>query len=641
MVVVTLSGGAGNQLRLYACAYTVAEYLNQPLVLDVCGHFGGVARPYVLDLLAIPNHLKIYYASLHDIPFEFRKKFECIINIEEFKNRSELIQAVKGKKNVWITGQSAVVFFLEVERNILRNFLQPEIKSSCLTFLISKLEDRSVAVHVRRTDFLALQWTNDETLEYYKAAITFLNQKIEGLKFYIFSDDMEWVKRNLGYNENYYYVHFFGGMKTDIEELYCMSLCKHHILTKYSSFGEWSILLSPYEDGINITNEETSDIPRLFVMNEQMIENYCDSYKADYKMEIKEIPWNILEQRLEANDNNTVIDYIAKLSCDTYGISAKMHKRLMELYGIAHAQNGDVNTAVSVFDCLQQTERDSYDFSFNYSIVLEKEGHHLESLIYMGNAWRMNKNIVPGQFLPIRGILEQDILKLVSRQKHRHYIFLDPPNLYANNIHGYYESIGIMLRNVGNTVTILEIVDDSPTFLSELNKDEKSVIVKTMQSFVKGLDRVYDFGVNRYTFCELKTSGISVFTIDDFLPYIIHEKDNVVFITHSIEGARTSSNRYPLIFFDTISGWDNERPGLNDYNYEERQEIFQCSNKIITKRNLPTEWNSKIVKPFNCMQETSSNEIYLIKEKIKELCHYMRNDECLNGMLSILKAVTF
>lgn len=639
MVVVTPSGGAGNQLRLYACAYTIAEYLDQPLVLDVSGHFGGVARPYVLDLLAIPNHLKIYYTSLHDIPFDFRKEFECRINIEEFKNRSELLQTVEGKKNVWITGQSAVVFFLEKERETLRNFLQPEIKSRCLTFFISKLESTSVAVHIRRTDFLALQWTNDETLKYYKAAITFLNQKIEGLKFNIFSDDMEWAKRNLGYNKNYYYVHFLGGMKTDIEELFCMSLCKHHILTKYSSFGEWSVLLSPYKDGINITNEKTSDIPGLFVMNEQMIENYCSNYKANYAMEIKEIPWDILEQKLKMNDNNTVIDYIAKLSCNTCGISVKMKKRLMELNGIAHAQNGDANTAVSVLDCLQQTERDSFDFSFNYSIILEKEGYHLESLIYMGNAWRINKDIIPNHFLQISGALEHEVLKLVSGQKHRHYIFLDPPNPYASNIHGYYESIGIMLRNVGNTVTILETVDNFSISLSEMGKEEKYSIAKTMLSFVKGLDRVYDFGIKRYTFCELEVSGIPAFTIDDFLPYIVDEEDDVVFITHSIEGARTSFNNHPLVFLDTISGWDNERSDLNEYNYEECQEIFQCADKIITKRIFPTKWNDKVVKPFGCMQETSPDEIYFIREKITGLCHYMRNDECLNGMLSILKAV--
>ena len=59
MVVTTILGGTGNQLRAYATAYTVAAYLKQPLILDVSDYFGGYFRPYVLDRLSITDHVKI------------------------------------------------------------------------------------------------------------------------------------------------------------------------------------------------------------------------------------------------------------------------------------------------------------------------------------------------------------------------------------------------------------------------------------------------------------------------------------------------------------------------------------------------------------------------------------------------------
>lgn len=647
MVVTTIIGGMGNQMRAYASAYTVASYLNQQLVLDVSDYFGGYFRPYVLDRLNIPDHLKLYYPHKkpiyncpYGIPGSFLKGFDCILNIDRLKDRRALLDAVEGKENIWLIGYGKLSFCTQEERTELKSLFQPIVKSKCLLKFIQKAEqEESVAVHVRRTDFIDNEWTDEDVLKYYQAAVSCLSRQLDKPIFYIFSDDIEWTKKVLGYRENYHYIKCLGGMGADMEELFLMAACRHHILTDRSTFGAWAVFLSNQTDGINIVNGGELDIPGSLVMDSRMIEDWCRDYKAEYgaQWEIT-VPWSELERKLEANDNESVIDYIDRLSLDSYGIFPGVEERLTELKGIAYIQSNETAAALSAFDHLQQSQRDFFGFSFNYSVALKMAGHQMESLIYLGNTLRINKSGVPGGFLEDLSGPEENIVRLVSGQKKKHYILLNIPCAYSKNVKGYYESIAIMLRNTGNIVTIAEL-EGTCIFTGKWNQNCKNMILNRMLSTAEKQDRVYDWGINKYQVCSVEVDGRQMITAGDFLVCLAKEDENVILLTHSIEGVRNAAKGYPLIFLDVVSEWDVQKERLSHYSISEWNEIYSSVDKMITKRELPFGWNYKKVTPFECERSIGADEICFQEERITELSHYMQNEEMLCGMLSVLKAV--
>lgn len=647
MVVTTIIGGMGNQLRAYASAYTVARYVNQPLALDVSDYFGGYFRPYVLDRLNIPDHLKLYYPHkkpLYHCPYgtpgNFLKAFDCILNIDRIKDRRELLAAVEGKENIWLMGYGKLSFCTQEEQQQLKSLFQPMVRNKCLLSFAQKAEkEESIAVHVRRTDFIDNEWISEETLKYYQAAVSYMSRQFDQSEFYFFSDDMEWTKRMFGCRENYHYVHCLGGMESDMEELFLMAACKHHILTDRSTFGAWAVFLSTHTDGLNIVNGKELDIPGSLAMDSRMIEEWLLAYEGEQEAQREIIvPWRELEQKLEANDNGAVLDYIDGLCLDSYGILTEAKEKLTELKGIAYIQNNDVVAALSVFDYLQQSQREFFDFSFNYSVALKMAGHHTESLIYLGNALRINKSGVPHEFLDDLSRQDERVLGLVSGQKKRHYILLNLPWVFTKNVRGYYESIVAMLRNMGNIVTIAEIQEDC-TVTGEWNQNCKDRVLSRMLSTVEKQDRVYDWGIDKYQVHSVNVNGRCILTPADLLSCLMREEDEVILLTHSLEGVRSAASSYPLIFLDAISEWDAQKETLNSYGESEWSEIYSCAAKVITKRELPSEWSHRKVMPLVCESSIGADEICFREERITELSHYMRNEEMLYGVLSVLKAV--
>ena len=128
----------------------------------------------------------------------------------------------------------------------------------------------SVSVHIRRGDYVS----DSTTLahhgflggEYYKEAIDLMNKKTIRPSFYVFSDDIEWVKTNLSFS---YPVLFVSDENIPThEELILMSLCTHHIIAN-SSFSWWGAWLGRNSEKIVIApkrwiSDETVDTSDIY-----------------------------------------------------------------------------------------------------------------------------------------------------------------------------------------------------------------------------------------------------------------------------------------------------------------------------------------------------------------------------------------
>lgn len=110
----------------------------------------------------------------------------------------------------------------------------------------------SVSLHVRRNDFAKNSTINAThglcSLEHYQTAIQYIAERVERPHYYIFSDDIAWVKNNLKIEFPHQYVDHNHGAES-YNDMRLMSMCKHHIIAN-SSFSWWGAWLNPSLDKI-------------------------------------------------------------------------------------------------------------------------------------------------------------------------------------------------------------------------------------------------------------------------------------------------------------------------------------------------------------------------------------------------------
>jgi hypothetical protein len=80
--------------------------------------------------------------------------------------------------------------------------------------------------------------------EWYEAAMTYIETRIENPRFFVFSDDPDWARANLSCSDRP--IQFIDPQldKRDCEDLQLMSRCAHHIIAN-SSFSWWGAWLNP------------------------------------------------------------------------------------------------------------------------------------------------------------------------------------------------------------------------------------------------------------------------------------------------------------------------------------------------------------------------------------------------------------
>ncbi len=112
---------------------------------------------------------------------------------------------------------------------------------------------QSVSIHIRRGDYFTPQNVKMYgvcTEGYYHKAISKMNNRVDGAKYYLFSDDIEWVKHNINLDENTVIIPNYDISQFAYIEL--MSLCHHHIISN-SSFSWWGAVLNEQSDAFVIS----------------------------------------------------------------------------------------------------------------------------------------------------------------------------------------------------------------------------------------------------------------------------------------------------------------------------------------------------------------------------------------------------
>ena len=133
-------------------------------------------------------------------------------------------------------------YFNKIRNQILHE-LKPNIKLEVPNFISL---NNSVAVHVRRTDYLKDDRYGFLGKKYYHDAMELMKRRYHDLTFIFFSDDINWCKIEFGNNlENVLY--YSSEINNDCVQLYFMSKCKHQIIAN-SSFSWWAAWLNTNEN---------------------------------------------------------------------------------------------------------------------------------------------------------------------------------------------------------------------------------------------------------------------------------------------------------------------------------------------------------------------------------------------------------
>lgn len=285
MIIVKLMGGLGNQMFQYAAGRRLALLRDVPLKLDISDYNLNKLRSYKLD------HFNIVasFASNGDIQAIKRvnidKKGPIVrliqkMGIDNIYSKSSYFQELafnydrnflKLPKDVYISGYwQSERYFIDIGDVIRQDF---SFKDSNFESKVISEEIRSsssVSVHIRRGDYVTNSHTNKYhgtcSLDYYNKAVKYIGKKVDKPLFYIFSDDIDWVEKNLTVDypmtviSNQYSC-------SDIEDLRLMSMCKHHIIAN-SSFSWWGAWLGKKDDGIiiapkkwfNLSKNNTKDL---------------------------------------------------------------------------------------------------------------------------------------------------------------------------------------------------------------------------------------------------------------------------------------------------------------------------------------------------------------------------------------------
>jgi hypothetical protein len=157
-------------------------------------------------------------------------------------------------------------YFDEIRDVLLREFAPKEELSTQTHEMIRQIEDTpSVGLHIRRGDYVTDPGVERcvagiITDQYYRNAVAYLRQHIIDPHFYVFSDDMPWVKIHFQIPGTVTYVDI-NPPERGFEDLWMLSRCRHNIAAGGSTFSWWAAYLNRHPDKIVVRTGNISNDP--------------------------------------------------------------------------------------------------------------------------------------------------------------------------------------------------------------------------------------------------------------------------------------------------------------------------------------------------------------------------------------------
>lgn len=254
MIYIKLAGGLGNQMFQYSF-YEALKKTNRKVKLDYTWYYDNKRIDlFKLSIfknikINIPNRrllvLKKYLSKTRNFLYKLFNRF-YIENDNGYDNN--VINVNNGIIFGYFQNEK---FFENVKKEIIHEFEFSVEDDEILSLANEMKNSNSVSIHIRRGDFLKFpeRYGNICDLKYYKKAINYINNRIDNPIYYIFSNDIDWVKNNINC-DNARYINI-SDRYDDWYDMYLMSNCKNNIIAN-SSFSWWAAYLNKNRNKIII-----------------------------------------------------------------------------------------------------------------------------------------------------------------------------------------------------------------------------------------------------------------------------------------------------------------------------------------------------------------------------------------------------
>jgi hypothetical protein len=251
MIITKLMGGLGNQMFQYAMAKNYA--IKNDLLLQIDTSFldnknkGSefVYRDYELDLLSVDDsrwQSGDNCTTIREPHFHYSN---------QPYHRAKQLLTTNPEENIMFEGywQTPKYFHEHAEsiRGLFKHKSRIENKKGIFKEMVNNIDScESVMINIRRTDYLNNNFHGVMSVDYVDYAVEILKSSLSKLRFFVFSDDMCWCKKNIKLENCIFVDHKYAGDQFEYY-LQLMKRCKHHIIPN-STFAWWAAWLSDNPD---------------------------------------------------------------------------------------------------------------------------------------------------------------------------------------------------------------------------------------------------------------------------------------------------------------------------------------------------------------------------------------------------------
>ncbi len=247
MIQAYIYGGLGNQLFQYATAKSLSILNKSNLYLCLDWFYQDFDSTTTTRREFDLGNFKISYGNTRDlIPRIYSKIYKPLFYKEKspFDFDSDLTSL--RKPNLWIDGYWSNFRYFDNIRDILIDEIQPVSINKANESLLEEIRQvNSVSLHVRRGDYVSNDLFITLDGSYYDKAIEYIKKRTENPVFFIFSDDIEYCKKEFQGCE--FHIVDLNKGKDSYLDLFLMSQCSHNIIAN-STFSWWGAYLNNNND---------------------------------------------------------------------------------------------------------------------------------------------------------------------------------------------------------------------------------------------------------------------------------------------------------------------------------------------------------------------------------------------------------
>lgn len=268
MVVVNIQGRLGNQMFGFALYRQLermgkevyVDFSHEPLINLFGLQYNVIDKTTALEYLKDRDNRNIIKRWEYRI---FPHRCRCY----EEKSTGIFDKNVLKLDDVYLNGYwQSERYFADVTEEVRCMYRFPECLSDYQKKVLDEIQSiQSASIHIRRGDYLEHpELYGTITMEYYRRAMRYIQERRENVCFYIFTNDISWAIQNFKDN-NVFIIDNSKDSETGNLDMALMAACKDNIIAN-SSFSWWGAWLNQNQEKVVLApkkwevNRSTRDI---------------------------------------------------------------------------------------------------------------------------------------------------------------------------------------------------------------------------------------------------------------------------------------------------------------------------------------------------------------------------------------------